>query len=565
VAVSVVTGCAGDIADVGNGTARSQERAGTPRLVLQITVDQLRGDLPTRYFDRLGQGGLRYLWEQGTVFTDAHHSHANTETIVGHTTLATGAYPAAHGMIGNTWLDRETGEVAYGIEDARYRLLTVGADVDRQAEIDPTQRAARSEGRSPAAIMVSTFSDELASHTAGRAKVFAVSVKDRGAVSMAGHAGKAFWFSKATGEFVTSSYYYDRYPDWVERWNGQRLPFAYAGQSWTLLHDASTYLFGDADDAAWETDLAGFGRTFPHPFGEADSRYFTMLLTLSPVADRFTAEFAKTLLENEQLGQDEVPDYLGVSFSSTDYVGHMFGPSSLEAEDNILQLDRTIADLLAFVDEQVGLDRTLVVLSADHGGPDAPGYLNALGIPAGYIEPATWNTEEAIDAIRQRFNIGGDLIEQYSHPYIYLNPAVTRRDSIAEIEQAVAEAVEQLPGVAIAVSSHALAAGNVPDMPLYRSVLENFSPTRSGDVFVVFEPNWFINDFDGLTVAATHGSPWRYDTFVPIVFAGAGVPAQRVHRKVRTVDVAPTLAALLGIKPPSGAVGNVLHEVLDRQ
>ncbi len=565
VAVSVVTACAGDAADVGNGTARGQERAGPPRLVLQITVDQLRGDLPTRYFDRLGEGGLRYLWEQGTVYTDAHHSHANTETIVGHTTLATGAYPAAHGMIGNTWLDRETGEVAYGIEDARYRLLTVGADVDRQAEIDPTQRAARSEGRSPAAIMVSTFSDELASHTAGRAKVFAVSVKDRGAVSMAGHAGKAFWFSKATGEFVTSSYYYDRYPDWVERWNEQRLPFAYAGQSWTLLHDASTYLFGDADDAAWEIDLAGFGRTFPHPFGEADSRYFTTLLTLSPAADRFTAEFAKTLLENEQLGQDEVPDYLGVSFSSTDYVGHMFGPSSLEAEDNILQLDRTIADLLAFVDEQVGLDRTLVVLSADHGGPDAPGYLNALGIPAGYIEPATWNTEEAIDAIRQRFNIGGDLIEQYSHPYIYLNPAVTRRDSIAEIEQAVAEAVQKLPGVAIAVSSHALAAGNVPDMPLYRSVLENFSPTRSGDVFVVFEPNWFINDFDGLTVAVTHGSPWRYDTFVPIVFAGAGVPAQRVHRKVRTVDVAPTLAALLGTKPPSGAVGNVLHEVLDRQ
>lgn len=153
--------------------------------MLQITVDQLRGDLSTRYFDGLGEGGLRYLWEEGTVFADAHHSHANTETIIGHTTLAIGAYPAAHGMIGNTWLDRQTGEVAYGIEDARYRLLTVGADVDRQAEIDLTQRVARSEGRSPAAIMVSTFSDELASHTAGRAKVFGISVKDRGAVSMA--------------------------------------------------------------------------------------------------------------------------------------------------------------------------------------------------------------------------------------------------------------------------------------------------------------------------------------------------------------------------------------------
>ena len=231
-------------------------------------------------------------------------------------------------------------------------------------------------------------------------------------MSMAGHAGKAFWFSKAQGEFVTSSYYYDRYPAWVERWNEQRLPFAHAGQSWTLLHDASTYLFGDADDAAWETDLPGFGRTFPHPFGDADSQFFTTLLTVSPVADRFTAEFAKTLLTNEALGQDDVPDYLGVSFSSTDYVGHMFGPSSLESEDNILQLDRTLADLLAFVDEQVGLDRTLIVLSADHGGPDAPGYLNSLGIPAGYIEPATWNTKKPVDTIRQRFNLGGELIEQ---------------------------------------------------------------------------------------------------------------------------------------------------------
>jgi arylsulfatase A-like enzyme len=562
-----MAGCAGGPAGAGTGSVGGQEEQGgitSPRLVLQITVDQLRGDLPTRYFDRLGAGGLRYLWEQGTVYADAHHSHANTETIVGHTTLATGAYPAAHGMIGNTWLDRETGEITYGIEDGRYRLLTAGADVDRQAEIDPTQRAARSEGRSPAAIMVSTFSDELASHTAGHGKVFAVSVKDRGAVSMAGHAGKAFWFSKAGGEFVTSSYYYDRYPAWVERWNQQRLPFEYAGQSWNLLDDRSTYLFGDADDSAWETDLAGFGRTFPHPFGDADGLYFTTLLTLSPAADRFTADFAKTLIENEQLGQDDIPDFLGVSFSSTDYVGHMFGPSSLEAEDNILQLDRTLADLLAFVDEQIGLDRTLIVLSADHGGPDAPGYLNALGIPAAYIEPDTWDTQGPIAALKRRFGISGELIQRYSHPYVYLSREVRDRDTSEReaIELAVAQEVEKLAGVAIAVSSRVLARGDVPDMPLYRSVLETFSPTRSGDIFVVFEPNRFINDFDGLTVAATHGSPWRYDSFVPIVFAGGGIPAQWIHRRVRTVDVAPTLAALMGTQPPSGAVGTPLVEVL---
>lgn len=183
-----------------------------PRLILQITVDQFRGDLPTRYVDRLGEGGLRYLLEEGIHYNNAHHAHANTETIVGHVTLATGAHPAVHGMIGNIWFDRTTGLTTYNIEDPDFRLLTEGADIDADTEIDPTQKAATSEGRSPRAILTTTFSDELASLTGGKAKIFGVSVKDRGAVSMAGHTGKAFWFSKATSQFVTSSYYYDEYP-----------------------------------------------------------------------------------------------------------------------------------------------------------------------------------------------------------------------------------------------------------------------------------------------------------------------------------------------------------------
>ena len=178
-----------------------------PRLILQITVDALRGDLPKRYAHMLGKGGFRYLMDQGIEYTNAHYQHANTETIVGHASLATGSVPAAHGMVGNVWFDREKGRLAYNIEDARYHLLTAGADVDKQTEIDPTQKAAKVDGRSPAAILSSTFSDELAVNYNGKSKIFAVSVKDRGAVSMAGHAGKAFWFSKSSGEFVTSTYY----------------------------------------------------------------------------------------------------------------------------------------------------------------------------------------------------------------------------------------------------------------------------------------------------------------------------------------------------------------------
>ena len=356
------------------GSAVSFAATGAPpRLILQITVDALRGDLPRRYAHVLGDGGFRYLMEQGIDYTNAHYQHANTETIVGHVSLATGSVPAAHGMVGNVWFDRELGRLTYNIEDPRYHLLTAGADVDQKTEIDPTQKAAKVDGRSPAAILSSTFSDELAVHFGGKSKIFAVSVKDRGAVSLAGHAGKAFWFSKSSGEFVTSTYYYEQYPDWVNAWNARKPALAYAGKSWELLHPPSKYLFGDADDRDYETDFPGFGRTFPHAYGEAGDKYLTTRLTLGPAGDELTLDFAKTLLDNEQLGQDEVPDYLAVSFSSTDYVGHLFGASSLEAEDNLARLDRTLADLFAYIDKKVGLKNTLIVLSADHGQPEIPG------------------------------------------------------------------------------------------------------------------------------------------------------------------------------------------------
>ena len=540
--------------------------ADKPKLILQITVDQLRGDLPTRYYDRLGKGGFRYLWESGIVYRDAHHGHANTETIVGHATLATGAHPSNHGMVGNLWFDRETGFTTYNVEDSDYTLLTKGASVDASTEIDPTQRAARSDGRSPAAMLVTTFSDELRSNTGGEAKVIGVSVKDRGAISMAGHSGTAYWFSKANGEFVTSTYYLDEYPGWVNAFNEAQPAQQFANTTWQLLQDQDSYRFGASDDRAWETDVGGFGRVFPHSYGDGTSKYFTTWLTLSPPGDKLVLDFAKQALVEEQLGEDAVTDYLSVSFSSTDYVGHVFGPSSLEAEDNILRLDRTLADLLAFVDEKVGLENTLVVLSADHGGPDTPGYLKSLKIPAGYVDPDSWDKAAAIERIKKAFKIDGDLIAAYDHPYVYFSDAVKNNRKIDQdaLEAAVVEELLKFQGVSLAVSSSALRRGNLPDTDLYRAVVNNFNAKRSGEVFIVFEPNWFINDMEGLTVASTHGSPWRYDTYVPVVFAGAGLKAQTVDRRVQTVDVAVTLSAYMDIKPPSGSVGIPLTEVLEK-
>ncbi|MCG6968573.1 MAG: alkaline phosphatase family protein [Gammaproteobacteria bacterium] len=536
-----------------------------PRLILQITVDALRGDLAKRYAHMLGDGGFRFLMQHGVDFTNAHYQHANTETIVGHVSLATGSVPAAHGMVGNVWFDREKGRLVYNIEDARYHLLTAGADVDKKTEIDPTQKAAKVDGRSPAAILSSTFSDELAEHYNGKAKIFAVSVKDRGAVSLAGHAGKAFWFSKSSGEFVTSTYYYQQYPDWVNQWNARKPALAYAGKSWELMQSPAKYLFGDADDREYETDFPGYGRTFPHPYGAADDKYLTTRLTLSPAGDELTLDFAKTLLDNEKLGQDEVPDYLAVSFSSTDYVGHLFGASSLESEDNIGRLDRTLADLLAFVDKKVGLKNTLIVLSADHGQPEIPGYLHDLGIEnSHYFDTKALDKTPAITALKKKFGIGEELIEAYFQPYVYLNHNLIRDKGLdqAEVEKAVATELEKFDGVAAAVSSIALRTASLPDTLLLRSILRNFHPKRSGDIYVVFEPNVFINDFDGLTVASTHGSPWRYDTYVPVMFAGAGLKSGEVSRPVTPYDIAPTLSAYLGVKPPSAAIGNPLPEVL---
>lgn len=546
------------------GTAQKRDK---PKLVLQITVDQLRGDLLSRYYDRLGKGGFRYLLDAGTVYTNAHHRHANTETIVGHATLATGADPAEHGMVGNVWLDRATGELTYNVEDYRYPLLAVGAGVDKKTEIDPTQKTARTNGRSPSRILVSTFSDELVLNQGGKSKVFGVSVKDRGAISMAGHSGKAFWFSKKSGEFITSRFYYDRNPDWVGRWNAAKPADKYAGTSWNLLHEQSTYLFGKADDRPYETALPGYGRTFPHKFGKRDGKYFTTLLTISPAGDELTLDFAKALIKNEDLGADDNPDYLSISFSSTDYVGHLFGPSSLESEDNILHLDRTVADLIAYIDTNIGLEKTLIVLSADHGGAEAPGYMKELGFSADYVDPKTWDKSSAIDVLKTRFGIGKKLITEYFHPYIYLNRKVIAETGLdlKEVELAVAEELTQFDGVAQAVSSSALAANEVATTPLVESILRNYHPKRSGDIYVVFEPNRFINKFGKLTVAATHGSPWRYDSYVPIVFAGMGIPAQRIHRLVHTVDIAPTLSLLLGAKPPTGSFSAPLIEVIRQE
>ena len=546
---------------------KGQDVKSHPKLILQITVDQLRGDMPRSVYDRLGEGGFRYFYEQGIVYENAQHGHANTETVVGHATLATGAYPADHGMVGNIWYDKELKRLVYNIEDSRYTLTGKGGDVDKSTEVDGTQKVALSDGRSPSNMLVTSFSDELNMSTWGKSKVFGVSVKDRGAVTLAGHAGKAFWFSKSSGKFISSTYYYDEYPKWVEAWNNQKHATKYAGTSWELLYDKSTYTQGEFDDMPYEIEMPVFGIVFPHAFGEADFPYFNTFLTFSPAGDELTLDFAKALLVNEEVGKDEITDFLSISFSATDYIGHVFGPNSLESEDNLLRLDRTLAELITFVDKEVGLENTLLVLSADHGAAAVPAQLNEFGIAAEYIELDSVNKAVAIENIRERFGISQEIIMGYFHPYIYLDKKVIGENGLDldEVSRAVAEEMVTFNGIAYAIPSVDLLEGRIADTRLNTQVLRNFNAKRSGDIYVVWEPHSFPgDDGHGSFTASTHGSPWRYDTFVPLIFAGHGLQPQTIYREVITVDIALTLSKYLKIKGPSGATGNPLTEVLEQ-
>ena len=527
------------------------------RLVLQLTVDGLRADLLSRYADRFGEGGFLYLKKHGTVFANAHYQHANTETIVGHSTLATGAQPSVHGMTGNVWLDAETGELAYNIEDADSPLIPSRGHEKAGDQVDPAQKLARTQGRSPRSLLAETFAGKLKSYTGGRAKIFAVSGKDRGAVALAGKAGKAFWLSTNSGDFITSTYYYENYPDWVTQWNEQRKAEGLAKKQWVLLNDKDTYLLAHQDDRPYETDLRGYGRVFPHQFGDVDDKLLYTQVITSPQGDQLTADFAGHLLISEQLGRDSVPDYLSVSFSGVDAVNHFFGPSSLENEDMVLQLDRTLANFLTLVDEQVGLDHTLIVLSADHGMAELPEYKSEQGYDAGRLTP------DVILGAAARFSQQSygleNLVKFYYRPFLYLDDEVISTAGLQkdQVASAMAGALTRENGIYLAITPADVERS--PDSKLLHQVRNNIHPVRSGDIYIVQDPYWF--NFDKGPVAAMHGSPWNYDTHVPVIFAGAGMTSKMVFRRVQPADVAPTLSALLGMSPPASAQGTVLPEV----
>lgn len=514
----------------------------SPRLIVQIVVDQLRGDLIHRYEQEFGNSGFKYLLNHGINFQNAHHPHANTTTCVGHATIATGSYPSLHGIVDNDWYDRSLDKLMYCVEDLSVRPLPT------------THSKINLDGRSPRNLKASTLSDELILAQKGTA--FAVSFKDRAAITLAGHAGKAFWFDKTNGGFITTNYYYTAYPQWVQEWNNKYQPQDY---TWNLSRAKHEYQ--NAHTPTFPQHIKEFGQTFPHHITQAPTEHYFKLLAKTPKADQLTADFASQLLIAEKLGKNpDKTDYLGISFSAVDTIGHQFGSSSLEAEDNLLMLDHTLAHLLKTIDEQVGLNHTLIILTADHGAGDNPAYLEQHHIME--IQPLDVNEarKKIIFLLQQRYQLPAETLMSIIPPYVYLNHHIINEHQLnaATVSQAVAELLNHQPGVFTAYTLPI----TYSERNWVTSKVERMAyPYRAGDVYLVPPPYQSKGRHSDNRIA--HDSPWQYDTYVPLLFVNANLHAQQISRPVFTTDIAPTLAALLMIKAPSATVGEPLVEVLN--
>ncbi|MCB1878266.1 MAG: alkaline phosphatase family protein [Chromatiales bacterium] len=529
-------------------TLAHADAAEKPRLVLLLTVDQLRGDMPQRLHERFGKSGFRYLMEHGLDYTNANYLHSTTFTAVGHATLATGGNPPEHGLAGNDWADPLTGERVYCVEDGHHQLL--GAKTKPHS------------GTSPRNLTASTFGDELVMASAGRSRVFSVSTKDRGAILPGGHLGKAFWYHGGSGRYISSTYYYDELPAWVQHWNGKALADNYRGKIWDLLRPRHEYVFGEFDQRPEEQDKDGLGRSFPHTLDTVEPKDFYKRLRFTPMSDELLVDFAKTLLREEKLGQGKFTDVLAISLSATDFIGHVFGPDSLEYEDNQLRLDRQLAALLAAVDKQVGLKNTLVILTGDHGSAPIPEAQKKRGFHAGRVDTKAF-LEAANRAVKQRFNIGADLVTEFWNPSIYLDLVGIRRLGLDlyEVEKTVADAVSEVEGIDYALPRTELLKGAQAGDPIVARLHRSFHPKRSGNVLIGQGSYWFLHAKPS-KYAATHGSPHNYDTHVPLMIAGPGIGAKTISRPVAPESIAATITTILGVQAPSGSVGAPLTEAV---
>ena len=509
-----------------------------PRLVVAIAVDQLRADYMDRFRPYFGPGGFNLFLQRGASFAEARYEHASTSTCPGHAVILTGSYGMVNGIVANDWYDVRSGREVYCAEDSTVTLV---------GSAEP--------GRSPRNLFGSTVGDVLKAGTGGRSRVVTVSAKDRSAIMLGGHlADAAYWIVDTL--FVTSTYYRPDLPTWARDFNASGAISKYFGRKWEHLLPAAAYAAMGPDDEPAETDAAGLGRTFPHPI--ADGKAFDR----SPFLNDVVAEFAMRAVSAEGLGRDTVPDLLGISFSANDRVGHAYGPESHEVMDVTVRLDRTLQKLFGFLDRTVGLANVVIVLTADHGVGSMPEALQRLhrGASARRLDPAVIGAavERALVARYGAAPAPGWIAYHHS-PMIYLNRAalVARHAELEDAERVAQAAVQGVPGVHEVLTGAELT--RLREADVESGPVRSFHPARSGDLYYRLEPYWLADDG---TTGTDHGSGWRYDQQVPLLWFGRGIAPGTHQGPAQVTDIAPTLSALLGLVSTGGAQGRVLTEML---
>ena len=547
-ALALVAGCA--TADKPAATAAAQ-----PKLVVVVLVDGLPQEQLTRNRDLFVASGFRRLMDHGAWFYDAHQAHAFTVTAVGHASVMTGAHPYQTGIIGNEWRTRD-GKLVYNTADPTHRYLD-------GSKVGP------GDGTSPKNLHVSTLGDELRYATNDASRVFAVSGKDRGAILPAGKTGTAYMYSTQTGRFTSTSYYMKAHPAWWETYYAGKPQDRWFHQRWDPLLDADAYARSLPDGQTWSTSyrklgtrmglVYGLGETTPGPF------YYGTLLA-GPYGDEATADFAIELMKNEQLGRNRagVPDILAVSFSSHDYVNHNWGPESIQSQDHLVRLDRTLARLFEAIDATVGADNVLVVLSADHGFMNVPEFSAARGFDAGRVDPT--DLRNAVNAAAEKkFGLAKVAPQHMTGGFTLDYAAIDAKGLDREtVETFVARATLEQPGIAYTFTRSQLERGDIPAHRIGLLVQRAWHRQMAVDVVVVPRPfHYFQSKTTSSPNACSHGTPYAYDTNVPLLLQGSRwVRPGRYAQYAETVDIAPTLAYVLNLRTPSGSEGKVLGQAL---
>ncbi|HWC75910.1 MAG TPA: alkaline phosphatase family protein, partial [Blastocatellia bacterium] len=513
-----------------------------------ITVDQFRADFLDRFAHLFGPGGFRRLLKDGAFFANANYDYVPTYTAPGHAAIFTGAGPAQNGIVGNTWFDRAAGRVRIMVSDTQVRTIGTNGVVGEAG------------APSPRVLLGSTLGDQMRLSNNYQSKVVAVALKDRSAVLPGGHnPNGAYWFDNRTGSFVTSDYYTKELPGWVKTFNTKERPDKYFGRKWERTLSADAYKIAQTENTPAQRST--LGSKFPYTVTGGEEHpgpRFYSAFEITPFASEYLWNFARTAVESESLGSDEFPDLLAISFSSPDLAGHYYGPDSQELVDTWVRLDRLVADLLVYLDRRVGASNFVVAVSGDHGVAPVPEYLQSRRIDSGRINPRDI-TNAVGEALKQKF---GDKkwVLGFVNEQVYLDHKLIAEQKLnaSEVEQVSGEAALAVPGIVAYYTRTQIAEGRMPPNPIARRIQNGFHPARCGDVWLVTKPFYFVAEG---ALATTHGSPYNYDTHVPIVLLGPGVRAGRYFIECSPADIAPTLSALLGIETTPNRVGRVLPAI----